>query len=297
MSLRLEMLQVARLAPKLLGDSTELVADFFKSQLHPSGGFCDREGKPDLYYTTFGIAGFLALQLPLPTDQLVGYLRSHHDRIEELNMVDLSCLARGWAFMPKQAWPDDLRTRVLHRMEAFRSEDGTGFFTEPSESQASMYGCYVGLGIAQDLDEPSVVNEQQMLTCIRSRLAEDGGYSNSPDLPFGLTPTTAAAVSLFRHLGSDEGNAARDWLLTQMHSDGGFCVGPGIVMPDLLSTATALHALSSIHFELERIAEKNLDYLDTLWTAKGGFVGSWEDDALDIEYTYYGLLSLGHLSL
>ncbi len=66
MSLRLEMLQVARLAPKLLGDSTDLVADFFRSQHHPSGGFCDREGKPDLYYSTFGIAGYVALQTTHP---------------------------------------------------------------------------------------------------------------------------------------------------------------------------------------------------------------------------------------
>jgi hypothetical protein len=112
-----------------------------------------------------------------------------------------------------------------------------------------------------------------------------------------LTPTTAAAASLFRHLGTDEGLATRDWLLSQMHQDGGFCVGPGIDMPDLLSTATALHALSSIHFDLQPIADKTLDYLDTLWTARGGFFGTWEDDTLDIEYTYYGLLSLGHLSV
>ncbi|MFM9063505.1 MAG: prenyltransferase/squalene oxidase repeat-containing protein, partial [Pirellula sp.] len=138
--------------------------------------------------------------------------------------------------------------------------------------------------------------ESEMLKCIQGRLSEDGGYSNSPDLPFGLVPTTAAAASLFRHLGSHETNGIRDWLLGQMHQDGGFCVGPGIIMPDLLSTATALHALSTTSFDLGRIAEKNLDYLDTLWTARGGFVGSWEDDALDIEYTYYGLLSLGHLS-
>ena len=42
MSLRLEMLQVARLAPKLLGDSTDLVADFFRAQHHPSGPALER---------------------------------------------------------------------------------------------------------------------------------------------------------------------------------------------------------------------------------------------------------------
>lgn len=295
MSLRLEMLQVARLAPKMLGDSTDLVASFFQSQWHPEGGFCDRDGNQDLYYSTFGIAGYLALRLPLPHVQLAEYLRTQDHRIEELSLIDLSCLARCWAFVPKDLWPEHLETRVIRRMQAFRSSDG-GFFTELEETHGSLYGCYVALGIAQDMNH-DLGPPEPMLNCIRSRLATDGGYSNSPELPFGLTPTTAAAASLFRHLGTEEGLATRDWLLSQMHRDGGFCVGPGIDMPDLLSTATALHALSSIHFDLQPIAEKSLDYLDTLWTARGGFFGTWEDDTLDIEYTYYGLLSLGHLSV
>ncbi len=304
MSLRLEMLQVARLAPKLLGESTELVKSYLQSQWHPAGGFCDRDGKQDLYYSTFGIAGFLALQLPLPHVKLAHYLQSQTHRIEELNLVDLSCLARCWAFVPKELWDQDIDSIILERMKDFQSSDG-GYFTDLGETHGSLYGCYVALGIAQDMgaDQHSqgvthpAMQPEPMLACIRSRLAADGGYSNSPDLPFGLVPTTAAAASLFRHLGSDEGMATRDWLLSQMHRDGGFCVGPGIVMPDLLSTATALHALSSIHFDLQPIADKTLDFLDTLWTARGGFFGSWEDDTLDIEYTYYGLLSLGHLSV
>jgi hypothetical protein len=48
---------------------------------------------------------------------------------------------------------------------------------------------------------------------------------------------------------------------------------------------------------LERIKEPCLDFVDTLWTNQGGFYGNWADDTLDCEYTYYGLLALGHLSL
>ena len=43
--------------------------------------------------------------------------------------------------------------------------------------------------------------------------------------------------------------------------------------------------------------ETCLDFIDTLWTARGGFFGHWEDTHLDCEYTYYALLALGHLSL
>ena len=40
-----------------------------------------------------------------------------------------------------------------------------------------------------------------------------------------------------------------------------------------------------------------LIFLDSLWDARGGFHGHWADDHLDAEYTFYGLLALGHLSL
>jgi hypothetical protein len=48
---------------------------------------------------------------------------------------------------------------------------------------------------------------------------------------------------------------------------------------------------------INAIREPCLDFLDSLWTNRGGFYGNWTDDALDCEYLYYGLLALGHLSL
>ena len=67
-------------------------------------------------------------------------------------------------------------------------------------------------------------------------------------------------------------------------------------MPDLLSTATALHALAAVGAPLDDLREPCLDFLDSLWDHRGGFHGSWADDALDCEYVFYGLLALGHLS-
>jgi hypothetical protein len=45
------------------------------------------------------------------------------------------------------------------------------------------------------------------------------------------------------------------------------------------------------------IRERCLDFVDSVWNAEGGFHGHWADDHLDAEYTFYGLLALGHLSL
>ena len=70
MSLRIQMLQVARLAPRLLGDSTDLVRNFFRQQLTPEGAGRDRAGRPDLYYTIFTLAGMQALEIEVPTERI-----------------------------------------------------------------------------------------------------------------------------------------------------------------------------------------------------------------------------------
>jgi len=71
-------------------------------------------------------------------------------------------------------------------------------------------------------------------------------------------------------------------LLAQTHKQGGFIAAPGAPLPDLLSTATALHALAAMDRRLpSEIHEGCMNFLDTLWSAQGGFHGHWADDHLD----------------
>jgi prenyltransferase beta subunit len=113
----------------------------------------------------------------------------------------------------------------------------------------------------------------------------------------GSTNATAAAVTLLHQLGMPLSATAGDWLKNQMHPEGGFLAMPRAPIPDLLSTATTLHALACLDAPLPAASkERCLDFLDTLWTAEGGFHGHWADDHLDVEYTFYGLLALGHLT-
>ena len=96
MSIRLEMLQVARLAPKMLGDATELVAKFVCSQQNEDGGFKDRKGASDLYYTVFGLDALVALQEPFEAERVRAYAESFGDGAS-LDFVHLCALARCWA--------------------------------------------------------------------------------------------------------------------------------------------------------------------------------------------------------
>src|SRR5260370_17154115 len=99
------MVQVARLAPKLLESSTSLIVDFFHSQRREDGGFCDRDGRSDLYYTVFGIEGSLALQQNLPVDPLHGYVSAFGDGAQ-LDFVPLPCLPPSSSPLPSDMLRD-----------------------------------------------------------------------------------------------------------------------------------------------------------------------------------------------
>lgn len=295
MSLRLQLLQVARLAPRLLGDSTDLVRAFFARQITPEGGGRDRSGRPDLYYTIFALAGMQALDVPVPVERVEAYLRTFGEG-DGLDFVHTSALARCWASLGLQRMPPGLDRALLNRIELFRKPDG-GYEGNREAATGTAYGAFVALGAYEDLGHtpPGVLKLLQALKRLESA---DGAWSNLPGAKFGALNATAGAVILIRHLGFPVNAEVGNWLLAQAHAQGGFLAVPGAPLPDLLSTATALHALAALERRVPNVVhERCLDFLDTLWTAEGGFHGHWADEHLDAEYTYYGLLAAGHLAL
>jgi prenyltransferase beta subunit len=292
MSLRLEMLQVARLAPRVLEDSASLVRDFLLRQFDQDGGFADRTGRSDLYYTVFGIDGLIALQAELPIEKIWSYARGFGDG-EHLNFVHLCCLARVRAAGGLQN--EKSCRALLQRIEQFRSGDG-GFHHQLDQLHGTVYACFLAFGAYQDLgcEMPDAL---RVVQCLKGLETNDGAWANHRWAKFGSTSATAAAVTLLRNLSMPVNAPVGDWLLAQHHPQGGFVAAPGTPMPDLLSTATALHALASMDIPLEAVREDCLDFIDTLWTNQGAFHGHWGDEYVDCEYTFYALLALGHLSL
>jgi len=283
------MLQVARLAPKQLGESRDLVASFVNSQRAPDGGFLDRAGNSDLYYTVFGLEALIALQTDPGCEAASAYLRGLGDG-ENLDFVHTACLARARASI--SAAPS---AAITQRIESYRSADG-GYNPAQGATEGTLYAAFLALGAYQDLRQ-DMPDSGRLLDFVARCKARDGGYANRPGLPAGLTTSTAAAVSLQRNLDGAADSAVAEWLLARCGPEGGFFASAQTPLPDLLSTATALHALTSLHIPLTNIREQCLDFIDTLWSNRGGFVGTWADDTLDCEYTYYALLALGHLSL
>jgi prenyltransferase beta subunit len=292
------MLQVARLAPRLLGESIELVKDFLLQQQNEDGGFKDRTGKSDLYYTVFGLDGLLALQAETPFESVARYLHSFGSG-EGLDFVHLCCLARAWAIIssqnPTNSYPAGFRDSVGHCIERFRSKDG-GYGPMAQSEFGTAYGCFLALGAYQDL-KTDLPEPLRLVQCLKFLETKDGGWANERNLRTGSTNATAAAVTVLRNLSVPINQSVGGWLLARCHREGGFLAAPNAPIPDLLSTATALHALSGMQISFEPVKEKCLDFVDTLWTNEGAFHGNWSDDHVDCEYTYYGLLALGHLSL
>jgi len=301
------MLQVARLAPKLLGESVDLVRDFLRTQQNEDSGFKDRTGKSDLYYTVFGVDSLLALQSDFSRTALQGFLQGFGNG-EQLDFVHLCCLARCRAAIADRLFDVADKTKVaselLRQIERFRSLDG-GYNPVADSAFGTAYGSFLALGAYQDwkseLPEPL-----RLVQSFKLLETDDGAWTNENILhnasrgthaKIGSTNATAAALTVLRNLGMPINPAVGDWLLAQVHPQGGFRAAPQAPMPDLLSTATALHALDGLQRDVSEIKEACLDFVDSLWTNQGSFHGNWSDDTLDCEYTFYGLLALGHLSL
>jgi hypothetical protein len=285
------MLQVARLSPKLLADAAALVEQFVRGQMNADGGFNDRGGASDLYYTVFGLECLMALRADLPAAKVIPYLQMFGEGVG-LDLVHLACLARCWADVKTTS---ENAGAIAERIERHRAADG-GYNATIGANNGTVYGTFMALGAYQDL-KLAMPRQEKILECIAANQTEDGAYANHPAMPVGLTNATAAAATMLRQFQQPVDQRVGEWLLERVHRDGGFLAAPQAPIPDLLSTATALHALAGLHMDFENIKEACLDFIDTLWTPRGSFFGHWGENILDCEYTYYGLLALGHLSL
>lgn len=286
------MLQVARLAPSLLDDAARPVVDFLEEQWTEDGGAQDRAGRSDLYYTAFALESLLAMRVAPPAARVARYLRSFGAG-EELDLVHLACLVRCWAALGEPP-TGAVAERILRRVEGHRSGDG-GYAAEPGRAEGTLYHAFLSLGLHQDLGRP-LPDPSGVVRSIGGLRSSDGGYANAADLLWGTTPSTAAAATLLRHLDAEVPAEVGPWMLAQVHEQGGFLAMPGAPIPDLLSTATALHALAGMQVSFEPVRERCLDFVDTLWTGRA-FTGHWAEDEQDCEYLFYALLALGHLSL
>jgi prenyltransferase beta subunit len=301
------MLRAARRASETLGEAASLVRAFVASQRDPDGGYRNRDGKPDLYYTVFGLTAAWALDpatVHSPDRLPTAFLPPPAD----LSLVNLASLARCLALT--QHSDLGLQRALRERLDAFRAADGA-FAAKCGAARGTIYGTFLALGVAEDLVFATAPSTEAQLSDL-GRLADaifalqlpDGSFANDHSIGVSTIPTTAAAVAILDRVGVPLPQAGRtaEWLVHQAITTDlatGWPAAPGAPMPDLLSTAVALDALVRLKVALpQKMLAGIEDFVDSLWSSDGthaGFCGTWTDDVLDVEYTCYGLVVLGLL--
>jgi prenyltransferase beta subunit len=269
----------------------ETLASFLRNCRCEGGGFCDRAGAPDLYYTVFGVECMLALDAlgPEQAEPDRDYLRSF-GAAEQLDLVELGCLARCWADLGGA--DEATREALIERLEDFHCVDG-GYSQTPGFDQAGVYGCFLAAGVQEDLTG-RITGRDEIVKFLEASRTKEGAYSADPLGLAATVPTTAAAVVVLKSLGESPGQAPATWLKQQC-LDGAFHAVKGAPVGDLLSTAVALHALRALETPIDDIRPACLRFLSTLRCPQGGYKGTLLDTLGDCEYTFYALLALGHL--
>lgn len=292
MTIKSEMIKTAGIAKGMLGSSVDLVLEYVKSQQNPDGGFRGRSANSDLYYTVFGKNILSALNTK-PSYPIENYIPSVNTNLD-FDFINLCSFINLITSPDKvEAVPSEKIACFQNLLESYRSQDG-GYSANKNSPHGSVYGCFLAFSAYENLGMV-MPQKERILNCLERLLAADGGYSNEPNQKEGTTTSTAAAIVLMKKLNIVVPEKTIDWLLMRIHKSGGFLATPSTAIPDLLSTATALFALKSIDYSLGNLKDSCLDFLDSVWDGNGAFRGHWFDEQTDVEYTFYGLLSIGCL--
>jgi len=300
----------------LSDDAQNHIKSFLISQKNEDGGFMDRAGKSDLYYTVFGYTLALVLDLKLDIKTEKKYLERFNQ--EKLDFVHSVCLVRAYFLIHlidlKQksgfkatkflriSFAKDLITRklasktmsdcskVLWELENYISKDEGYNHNVKCADQSTVYANYLMWTLYQDLQIESDSLED-IQDANRALLLNNGSYANESNSADGVTSTTAAGLIMNAY-----SEKSKDWLLKMRSKRGGFMAATGVPIADLLSTSTALLALKLDGENMQNYAEKSVNFINLHWDQSGGFFGSIADMTCDVEYTYYALLGLGVLS-
>jgi len=261
--------KILRRSLKVLdADSIESIKQFVKSKQTDSGGFADRAGKSDLYYTLFGyfIAEALGMKDAFPTIGKYVEEETEHNKTG----VHLHCSAILSSRLGINKYPPEyFRKRIRSTINQQKSN-------QPAYNAfLSLMTCYY----IRDYTGLYLISRQLETT------------RNDNSLP---CPVMAAVLVMKKSFNKPLDDLKKE-LLSFVQDNGGFKATRTAPIPDLLSTAVALYALKFAGQDLRKIKPGCLNYIDSLFV-EGGFGGNSIDTEPDIEYTFYGLLALGSLA-
>lgn len=294
MTIRQSLIQTATNGAPYAVGKRQALERFFLSRHNPDGGFRGKGPQSDLYYTGFAVLALLALKIPFDREKTIGFLNSFEDG-KNLDLSHLAVLVRLSGILKPDFNSQFVSRQLAARLEKFQTSDG-GYNHIADQSNGSAYGCFLALGICEDLQIPSLNVRQHIISFLSTLHHKNGSYLNDTTIPVVSVPSTAAAPVTLDLLGQKDHQRSIEWMLSNMDDSGGFRVIQMSPVPDLLSTAVGLFALSVIGADLSPIRDRCRAFVESMWDEKIGFLPNPLDRWSDCEYTFYGLLALGALA-
>ncbi len=247
---------------------TSQIRSFIRGQQTIEGGFADRGGKCDLYYSLFGYYIAEALSVTEVMEPLKKYVASVVVP-ENLSGVYRYCGAILYArLIGQDETTEKLRKQIVTDLVL-------------ADSKQPEYTGFLGVLALYYLEDYQ--NIRRVLNKYKSFTV-----SNHP------CPVVAATAVMMGMAGSPQTEAV-DTITSFYRHNGGFAALRQAPAEDLLSTGVALYALHFLDADIRLIKPDCFAYVDDLYD-NGGFRATSYDSYSDVEYTFYGLLALGSMS-
>ena len=279
-------------------------AQYVLAQQRNDGGFGGREGGSDLYYTGFALRT-LAVLGELDGEVAQRSAAFLKDKLTgQETIIDFLSLIYGAALIDSAAGIDifadaspDWREKVAGHLETLRRDDG-GYAKGPEGVASSTYHTFLVTLCLQLIDWP-LPELERTIAFILSQQAEGGGFHEIRASKRAGTNPTAAAIGVLRiadALTEDIRENTLDFLVEMQTDEGGLRANTRIPFADLLSSFTGLLTLQDLGGDDEINTTAVERYARSLEMPAGGFHGAALDEATDVEYTFYGIGTLGLLN-
>jgi len=290
------MIALLRNALNLLDEQVrEEVLQFLISQQNPDGGFRDRGGRSDLYYSLFGglmlgVEGMehgakgMETEDPLPEREAVEGSNPHGAILKLKQFIARQSNAEVPGFIEKCCLvllQKELKTRRNSQIKALISL-AKSFWKERHSINLSYRSFVLFLTLDAVLPFRRILKIGAKRMLMRTTIDQ-----NSP------CSEVAARVFLQKML-NHEASADQELLKSFACETGGFRAFAHLNHADMLSTVVALFALNYSGSDLRLLKPVCLDFIEQNFT-DGAFLSGDGDATKDVEYTFYGLLALGVL--
>lgn len=243
------------------------IIQFLQSRQCANGGFANRAGQPDLYYSMFGclLAEALGLKEALSSlrmyteNEVSGHELSGVDLFSAAVLVSRLCKNRKI----KREW----KLKVRHQMKMERGDS------------PDTYRYFMGMLALYYLGDYGYIIKT---------IANLGLFAGEKALP----STVLSAKIILLKLKAEPVKPAMEELMAYYREPGGFTALLKSPQADLLSTAVVLFALRFANADMAIIKYDSMVFVNNLY-ADGSFCSSPGDPETDVEYLFYGLMALG----